>query len=134
MFSWASHSPPYEIFISSLLFGDKQCKILNESFYKQIFAINYYQTTKVVIISVTHLTSPSNASQKIEWDDIPNDIYIKQKDDLGKWIECNLCHIKILIRSQFCFTEWVTYCEGVKHCKIANSETVRNVRKIETYF
>ena len=85
MFSWASRSPPYEIFFSSLLFGNKQC--------------------------------------------IPNDIYVKEKDDLGKLIECNLCHIKIRIISQFCFTEWVTHCEGVKHCKIANSETVKMIAK-----
>ena len=32
--------------------------------------------------------------KKIEWGDIPNDINVKEKDDLGKWIECNLCHIK----------------------------------------
>ena len=72
--------------------------------------------------------------KKLEWGDIPKEIYIKEKDDLGKWIECNICHIKIRIRSQFCFTEWVTHCAGVKHCKIANSDTLKNAQRIETFF
>ena len=48
--------------------------------------------------------------KKIEWGDIPNEIYVKEKDDLRKWIECNICHLKIRIRSQFCFIEWQQIC------------------------
>ena len=43
--------------------------------------------------------------KKVDWGDIPNDTYVKDKDDLGKWIECVICDVKISIRSQFCFTE-----------------------------
>ena len=72
--------------------------------------------------------------KKIDWRDIANDIYIKDKDDLGKWIECVICHVKISIRSQFYFTEWKTHCLGVRHCKIANSKALQHVPKIDSYF
>ena len=72
--------------------------------------------------------------KKLEWGDVPKEMYVKEKDELGKWIECNVCHVKIRIRSQYCYTEWITHCEGVKHCKIANSDTLKNVQKIETFF
>ena len=72
--------------------------------------------------------------KKLEWGDIPKEMYVKEKDQLEKWIECNICHVKIRIRSQYCYTEWITHCEGVKHCKIANSDTLKKVQKIETFF
>ena len=72
--------------------------------------------------------------KKTEWGDIPNDIYVKDKDDLGKWIECTICHVKISIRSQFCFAEWETHCSGVRHCKVANSKALRHVPKIDPFF
>ena len=39
----------------------------------------------------------------------------------------NMYQISIL------FHRVVTHCEGMKHCKIANSDTLKNVQKIETY-
>ena len=72
--------------------------------------------------------------KKVDWGDIPNDIYVKDEDDFGKWIECIICDVKISIRSQFCFTEWETHCSGVRHCKIVNSKALQHVRKIDTFF
>ena len=43
--------------------------------------------------------------KKVDWGDIPNYTYMKDKDDFGKWIECVIFDVKISIRSQFCFTE-----------------------------
>ena len=65
--------------------------------------------------------------KKLELDEIPDDVYIKDKDHMGKWIECDICDVKIIVRSQFCFIEWDTHCSGVKHCKIANSKILQNV-------
>ena len=72
--------------------------------------------------------------KKTDWGDITNIVYVKDKDDLGKWIECVICHVKINIRSQFCFTEWDTHCSGVRHCKLANSKVLQHVPKIESFF
>ena len=72
--------------------------------------------------------------KKIEWGDIPNIAYVKDKDLFGTWIECKICDVKICVRSQFCFTEWDTHCSGVKHSKIANSKALKDVPKIDTFF
>ena len=71
--------------------------------------------------------------KKVDWGDIPNDVYVKDKDHLGKWIECDICNIKIRIRSQFCFTEWDTHCSGVNHFQIVNSKALKNVPGIDTF-
>ena len=71
------------------------------------------------------LSSGYHAFKKNEWCDIPHNTYVKDKDIMGKWIECDICNVKIRIRSQFCFTEWDTHCTGVKHCRIANCETLK---------
>ena len=72
--------------------------------------------------------------KKIEWGDIPNIAYVKDKDLFGTWIECKICDVKIRVRSQFCFTEWNTHYSGVKHSKIANSKALKDVPKIDAFF
>ena len=72
--------------------------------------------------------------KKIEWGDIPNIAYVKDKDLFGTWIECKICDVKIRVRSQFCFTERDIHCSGVKHSKIANSKALKDVPKIDTFF
>ena len=72
--------------------------------------------------------------KRVEWGDIPHDTYIKNKDTLGRWIECDICDVKIRIRSQFCFTEWETHCSGVKHCRKTNCNSLKNVPTLDKYF
>ena len=50
--------------------------------------------------------------KKVEWGDIANIAYVKDKDLFGTWIECKICDVKIRVRSQFCFTEWDTLLRG----------------------
>ena len=48
--------------------------------------------------------------EKIAWDDIPNNKFVKNKDDSkGKLIECSLCCIVIRVRARYGFTEWENY-------------------------
>ena len=82
------------------------------------------------ILTVKEITMPF---KKVEWGDIPHETYVKDKDIMGKWIECDICNVKIRIRSQFCFTEWDTHCSGVKHCRIANCETLKKNYRIDTF-
>ena len=72
--------------------------------------------------------------KKNAWGDIPHESYVKDKDDNGRWIVCDLCDIKIRCRSQYCFPEWVTHCSWVKHSKIANCGILKKNHKIDTYF
>ena len=72
--------------------------------------------------------------KKLEWGDIPNENYVKNKDVLGKWIECVICDVKMSVRSQYCFTEWDTHCSGVRHSKIVSSKAIHNVKKIDSFF
>ena len=72
--------------------------------------------------------------KKVEWGDIPNIECVTERDLFGTWIECNICDVKIRVRSQFCFTEWNTHCSGVKHSKVANSKAFQDVPKIDTFF
>ena len=72
--------------------------------------------------------------KKFQWKDIPHQNHVKNKDDLGKWIECAICNITIRIRAQYGFTEWKTHCEGVKHCKLINGNDPNNASKITSHF
>ena len=71
---------------------------------------------------------------KIKWGEIPNESEIKEKDYNGKWIRCKICDIRIKVCSQFSVTKWQMHTDGVKHKELANSDAVKNIQKLTTFF
>ena len=74
--------------------------------------------------------------KKITWGVIPNDEFIKKKDEKnGKWIECGVCDIIIKVRATFGFSEWQNHCSSNKHCeKVKDSEKGGIMKQLTTYF
>ena len=53
----------------------------------------------------------------------------------GKWIECGICCVVIMVRATFGFTEWDNHCSSIKHCQnIKEVEASGNQHKLTAYF
>ncbi len=73
--------------------------------------------------------------KKIEWGDVPNEEHVKEKESAGKWIECNVCHQVIRVRTTFGFTEWLNHCSSAKHCeKVKTNDLNNTTTKLISYF
>ena len=74
--------------------------------------------------------------EKIAWDDIPNNKFVKNKDDSkGKLIECSLCCIAIRVRTGYGFTEWGNHWSPNKHYQIIKEkQSTRYMSKLTCYF
>ena len=68
--------------------------------------------------------------RKYDWEDIPNENQVKDKDNNGKWICCKVCDIKVKIRSQFSTTEWEHHCESSKHCSAVRNLNNNNNSRV----
>ena len=74
--------------------------------------------------------------KKVAWGDIPNKVFIDNKDnDKGKWIKCKICHVVIRVRASFGFTEWENHCSLLRHCqKVKDQLLIGNSSKLTSYF
>ena len=72
--------------------------------------------------------------KKRSWGDIPHIDDIEDMDTNGKLIHCKICDVRIRVRSQFSSSEWQIHTDGVKHSQLCNTNALKNVPKLITFF